>query len=102
MCWRGAVRALRLGLPEPDPEGEEPSRRHSSEQIVARLACPREDDEQLLAGTDREEAKPRHRQRGPTVGTGRLLGLGDVRAVNAPEAQPFIDGAYRKGWELPV
>jgi predicted dehydrogenase len=25
-----------------------------------------------------------------------------VQAVNAPEAQPFIDGAYRKGWELPV
>jgi predicted dehydrogenase len=25
-----------------------------------------------------------------------------MKAVNAPEAQPFIDGTYRKGWELPV
>ena len=25
-----------------------------------------------------------------------------MRAINAPEAQPFIEGSYRKGWELPV
>jgi predicted dehydrogenase len=25
-----------------------------------------------------------------------------MRAANAPEAQPFIEGSYRKGWELPV
>ena len=25
-----------------------------------------------------------------------------MRATNAPEAQPFIEGTYRKGWELPV
>jgi hypothetical protein len=25
-----------------------------------------------------------------------------MRATNAPEAQPFIEGAYRNGWELPV
>jgi predicted dehydrogenase len=25
-----------------------------------------------------------------------------MRATNAPEAQPFIDGTYRKGWELPA
>jgi predicted dehydrogenase len=25
-----------------------------------------------------------------------------MRATNAPDAQPFIEGAYRKGWELPV
>jgi predicted dehydrogenase len=25
-----------------------------------------------------------------------------MRATNAPEAQPFIEGSYRSGWELPV
>ena len=25
-----------------------------------------------------------------------------VKASNVPEAQPFIEGTYRKGWELPV
>ena len=25
-----------------------------------------------------------------------------MRAINAPETQPFIEGSYRKGWELPV
>jgi hypothetical protein len=25
-----------------------------------------------------------------------------MRVTNAPEAQPFIEGTYRKGWELPV
>jgi hypothetical protein len=25
-----------------------------------------------------------------------------MRATNAPEAQPFIEGSYRTGWELPV
>jgi hypothetical protein len=25
-----------------------------------------------------------------------------LTATNAPEAQPFIDGSYRPGWELPV
>jgi predicted dehydrogenase len=25
-----------------------------------------------------------------------------VRATNAPDAQPMIEGTYRKGWELPV
>jgi hypothetical protein len=25
-----------------------------------------------------------------------------MTATNAPEAQPFIDGTYRPGWELPV
>jgi predicted dehydrogenase len=25
-----------------------------------------------------------------------------MKATNAPGAQPFIDGTYRKGWELPV
>jgi predicted dehydrogenase len=25
-----------------------------------------------------------------------------MRATNAPEAQPFIEGSYRNGWELPV
>jgi predicted dehydrogenase len=25
-----------------------------------------------------------------------------MKATNAPEAQPFIEGTYRKGWELPV
>jgi hypothetical protein len=26
----------------------------------------------------------------------------NMKAANAPEAQPFIEGSYRKGWELPV
>ena len=25
-----------------------------------------------------------------------------MKCTNAPEAQPFIEGSYRKGWELPV
>ena len=25
-----------------------------------------------------------------------------MKATNVPEAQPFIEGSYRKGWELPV
>ena len=25
-----------------------------------------------------------------------------MKAANVPEAQPFIDGSYRKGWELPA
>ena len=25
-----------------------------------------------------------------------------MAATNAPEAQPFIEGSYRKGWELPL
>jgi predicted dehydrogenase len=25
-----------------------------------------------------------------------------MTATNAPEAQPFIEGSYRKGWELPI
>jgi predicted dehydrogenase len=25
-----------------------------------------------------------------------------MRATNVPEAQPFLEGTYRKGWELPV
>ena len=25
-----------------------------------------------------------------------------MTATNAPEAQPFIEGSYRRGWELPV
>jgi predicted dehydrogenase len=25
-----------------------------------------------------------------------------MRAANVPQAQPFIEGSYRKGWELPV
>ena len=25
-----------------------------------------------------------------------------LKVTNAPEAQPFIEGSYRKGWELPV
>jgi predicted dehydrogenase len=25
-----------------------------------------------------------------------------MKVTNAPEAQPFIEGSYRKGWELPV
>jgi hypothetical protein len=25
-----------------------------------------------------------------------------MTATNAPEAQPFIEGSYRTGWELPV
>jgi len=36
--------------------------------------------------------------------TGRVLKWdpAGMRATNAAEAQPFIEGAYRKGWELPV
>jgi hypothetical protein len=26
----------------------------------------------------------------------------NMKATNAPEVQPFIDGSYRKGWELPA
>ena len=53
------------------------------------------------------------------AGLGNVLGLGaeyialrtgkvvkwdaqGMRATNAPEAQPFIEGTYRKGWELPA
>jgi hypothetical protein len=25
-----------------------------------------------------------------------------MKALNAPEAQAFIEGSYRPGWELPV
>ena len=25
-----------------------------------------------------------------------------MKAINVPQAQPFIEGRYRKGWELPV
>ena len=25
-----------------------------------------------------------------------------LKAANVPQAQPFIEGHYRKGWELPV
>jgi hypothetical protein len=25
-----------------------------------------------------------------------------MKATNVPEAQPFIEGSYRKGWELPA
>jgi hypothetical protein len=25
-----------------------------------------------------------------------------MTATNVPDAQPFIEGTYRKGWELPV
>ncbi|MBP1605899.1 MAG: putative dehydrogenase [Acidobacteria bacterium] len=36
--------------------------------------------------------------------TGKMLkwDAPGMRATNAPEAQPMIEGTYRKGWELPV
>ena len=36
--------------------------------------------------------------------TGKVLkwDAAGMKATNVPEAQPFIEGSYRKGWELPV
>ncbi len=26
----------------------------------------------------------------------------NMRVTNVPEAQPYLEGTYRKGWELPL